>query len=217
MSYILEALKKTEAKRQEDQIVSRLHASQPAPPASVAGRSGTRRWLLLALLVLPAFPVGSYLYKHFTNSAALVIAPDNPEPLHKQSGAPQTEQNETIPEFRPTNIKVANAWHAGADQGDVIEPAPLFIEQRVPSLPAVDERPSVPYLEELDALFRESVPQFQLAGHVYSVDPTLRMILINNRIFREKDSVAKDFILDEITPEGIILRSGDIHFRMKGY
>ena len=90
---------------------------------------------------------------------------------------------------------------------EIIEPQPIPVEM-------VSQRRSVPRLDELDTAFQKMVPEFKLAGHVYSEDATLRMILINNRIVRENGAAAKDFILEEITPDGIIIRNGTVRFRI---
>ena len=73
---------------------------------------------------------------------------------------------------------------------------------------------SATHLKELDTAFQNTVPELKLAGHAYSEDAGLRMILINNRVVREKGAAAQGIILEEITQDGIILRKGNIRFRL---
>ena len=99
------------------------------------------------------------------------------------------------------------------------EPAPLSSNNDLPvSIPVPLEssarQKSIPLLEQLSPSFQKKVPQLKIAGHVYSPDPKLRLVLVNNTIAREKDIIANEFVLEEITPDGIILRSGDTHFRL---
>ena len=75
-------------------------------------------------------------------------------------------------------------------------------------------RSDVPRLKELDSAFQATVPDLKLAGHAYSEDAALRMILINNHVVRENGAAAQGIILEEITPDGIILRKGSIRFRL---
>ncbi|MBM9606303.1 general secretion pathway protein GspB [Desulfopila inferna] len=224
MSYILDALKKSEVKRAEKQAPFQLQ-SHPSPPAAVPKRTWSRLWILFWLIII-AFPLSYPLYTHFTmqysrnvdTTIAETAGADlqEKEPEIPAADAAEVEQSGTIPELRPVNNKKYPG--SAVESGDVFEPAPLGVSRAsLPSLPSSEQFSSVPYLDELESPFRESVPEFKLAGHVYANDPALRLILINNRIVREKDVVAKDYILEEITPKGVIFRSGDIRFRMDGY
>lgn len=102
---------------------------------------------------------------------------------------------------------------------DVLEPAPLIAESEttssLPPLPTTnEEHRKIPLLEQMPQEFKQKIPALRLAGHVYAHEPELRMILINNAIVRENDMVERILILDEIIPDGIILRSEGQRFRI---
>jgi len=125
--------------------------------------------------------------------------------------------SESLQDLKPA--KDATASQLVEDLAEVIEPVPLYTEGDQPTIEPLpkttpSKSASIPFLEELSASFQKQVPELKLAGHVYSTDPTLRMILINNRIVRENDIIEKDYVLDEITPEGVVLRNGDTRFRL---
>lgn len=225
MSYILEALKKSEETRQRE-----ASTAMPILPQSV-GPAPSRKpavpvtgLLILAVIVGCCFlAVGYFIFfqpqdKTVVEDSLSTTAPNDPD-QSRQSLANETSQaNESIPELYPAGKKKAIPPHAPTANGKTLHPAPpatkLPPQQDTPPSSAQQPAPTIPYLEELAPSFQESIPDLQLAGHVFSAAPHLRMIVINNAIVRENDVVAPNLVLDEITRQGIILRSGNTRFRL---
>jgi general secretion pathway protein B len=69
-------------------------------------------------------------------------------------------------------------------------------------------------LKELPDELKEIVPEITLAGHVFSQDPALRLIMVNNKIAREGDIVVNGYLLEEITMEGVIFKKGSLRFKL---
>ncbi len=216
MSYILKALKKSEAKRQAELSTAQLHAIHSSRPFPGGKRNKSIFWLFLFCLIVFSLAATYAVMSRLNNSMSPKNTPVSLETENNPTGSTSEEQQENIiPELRATGKKIAVALPSTDDT--IVEPQPLSTLYQPQSLPAVEVDPAIPYLEELDPLLQETIPTFDLAGHAYSSDPQLRMILINKTIVREKERVDQNFILEEITPEGVILRSTDIRFRMKAY
>lgn len=219
MSYILEALKKSEKKRREEQSPVILREAQPVLPGLNRGRRKPWPQIMLILLIVAAGAALGYFLSVPENTPSisqnLPPPPQQNQENHDEQGV--TEEQSAPPELRATSIKVAVAPDVAAKRDEIIEPAPIAETDTNPTTQANAKYADIPFLEDLDLSFRQTVPEFKLAGHVYSPDPELRMILINSSVIREKDIVAKDFMVEEITPDGIIMRMGEIRFRMKAY
>jgi cytoskeletal protein RodZ len=97
--------------------------------------------------------------------------------------------------------------------------------QRETPPPAADESPApeppplpvndIPYLSEMSSQFQAKVPDLQFSGHVYSSEPGLRLIMINNKVVREGDPLDGELTLDEISEDGVVIRYGQTRFRIK--
>lgn len=216
MSYILKALKKSEAKRQAELSTAQIHAIHPSRSLPQEKHKKSRLWLYLSCFVVLSLAATYAVVSRLNNSVSPKVTPVTLQPEDNPAGSSSEEQlGNTIPELRATGKKIAVALPSSDDT--IVEPRPLPTIYHPQLLPAMEMDSAIPYLEELDQLLQETIPSFHLAGHVYSSDPQLRMILINKNIVREKERIDQDFILEEITPEGVILRTGDIRFRMKAY
>ncbi|MDQ1363799.1 MAG: ral secretion pathway protein [Pseudomonadota bacterium] len=188
MSYILEALKKSQQERSRGQVpdLQTLHQS-----VAVAGPS-TARWpywvagalgiTLLALVFLlgwlrpwaePAAPPAA------TGPAAVAAAVETPAP--------------------PT-VSVPPA--------PVMAPPPSLSPVAKPVMteaPRQEIQPdAVPFIEQLPSLLQQSIPSMQFAGHVYSANPRQRSVIINGRSMSEGDALLSGLTLLQITPDSVI-------------
>ncbi len=253
MSYILEALKKSERERQREQEIPQLHTLPPAPMPYVREKSRQVNWFYVAITLLVVSAIGIVYFALSSREPAtqqspqITIQPLAIQPTFENTSPPaQTSAQTDAPtqEVSPSTADAPSAAESfeapladeepqpsqvparedtesrqSAEYAEVIEPTPIYTEKETPvSKPPPQDSSSkyksIPFLEELSPSFQKKVPQLKLAGHVFSPDPNLRMILINNAIVRENDIVEKDYVLDEITPDGIILRTGNTRFRL---
>ncbi len=247
MSYILDALKRSEEERQQEKTFSQFHDLHPAPINYIREKSKNFPWISIAVIVVLICLSAIYFAKLRQPTTPLVYKSSKVtiRPLAIQShfseenvkrANTQAQTSEASPSKKvlpPKNSVIAKTERQpepGAAEEkpvkqqqktltEIIEPAPLYTGGKKPApipQPNFDtsKYDSIPFLEELTPSFQEKVPVLKLAGHVYSIDPKLRLILINNTILREKDIVGKDLILEEIIPNGIIIRSGETRFRL---
>ena len=84
-----------------------------------------------------------------------------------------------------------------------------------PAVPARQTPPvppsAVPLVADLPPAQQQPFAGIQLDAHVYAEDPAERFVLINMRGYRVGDTVEnRGVVLDAITPDGAVLRSGEL-------
>lgn len=59
-------------------------------------------------------------------------------------------------------------------------------------------------LHDIPLKIRQHIPAMEFSAHVYSSNASIRSIIINGRFMEEGDSIANDLVLTEITSDGAI-------------
>jgi general secretion pathway protein B len=225
MSYILEALKKSESERQQASSPPSIYSPKPPPPIGPEKQPKKPRrllWCVLSLLVIIVIAAGYHLYSSKIINITITVPEENrgsktqnttvktdSDPVAEVEKVPKSPAS--LPVIQQAGKKTVTSEETSVEVEAKLQES--IVEKTTP-VETLGNNSSVPRLEELDQAFQNKVPELKLAGHVYSEDASLRMILINDRIVREKGAAAKDFILEEITPQGIILRNGVTRFRI---
>jgi general secretion pathway protein B len=199
MSFILDALKKSENDRQD---------ASPAEFTTVpsGGRGAeTPRWLwvLGALLLVNAVVLGIFLLRPeapppaaaVTAAPAAVAAPtDAPAPAARQA-EPEPVPASTSPDSADFSARIAEQ-----------EPT-TAARPPVPATPTGSGRQTLllPTLTELRTNGTLNLPDMHLDIHVYSEIPDDRFVFINMSKYRERASTKEGPEVTEITPEGVVL------------
>ena len=219
MSYILEALKKSQAERQLGELPS-IHAPQVQLQGG-GGASGAPRgplWLALggvsvavaaallwwqpwqapvpapaaALAAVPPPPAAAPPLAQVVAAPVAVAAPAAaPAPLPEAKPAPKREA--------PPAPAVAAAPAAPAPA--VAAPAPAFAA-------AADE--IVPGMRDLPEPIQRQIPPLVLGGYIYSKNPADRLLLIDKVLRHEGEELAPGLVLEKLQPKAAI-------FSFKGY
>jgi general secretion pathway protein B len=189
VSYILDALKKSEAER-----------NRGVAPSLFAGRQDQTKsrvgpWVLFVAILINACFAGYWFYTRndtATPNEARVVA--TPEPL------PQT-QPQPIPEPMASEQPVAGARPtappiATATVPTIIAPSPARLPPDVVARPVAPPRPTTNEMELANLSF---------STHFYASDPTKRAVTLNGRRMMEGDSISRGVVLKEITETGVIL------------
>jgi general secretion pathway protein B len=71
-------------------------------------------------------------------------------------------------------------------------------------------------LAELPARVRAQLPKLLVSGHVWSEEPSLRLLSVDDRLLREGSEAAPGVSLQEITPEGAVFVFKGWRFRIPG-
>ena len=235
MSYILEALRKSDLQRQRGTAPTLLAVQEPAPERP---RPGLVVYGLLAAVLLGAGIVIGWLRPWQTepptparpepvaakplDSAPLQSTREplqstrEPEPFETAS-QPKAEvklQNATPPKLKRTPKPELSARAQPAINGlprEAAAGAPGTSAAPSPEQPvdtAADDAASeqtVLSMAELPSSVRAELPAMTISVHAYSGDPAGRLLGVGNRILREGDFLAPGVKLVEITPEGIVL------------
>ena len=195
MSYILEALKKSQQERSRGQVpdLQTLHQSV------AAADQGSSRWLhlllggaLAASLLALTFLLGWLRpWSAPVASAPVVVAPAT------------TPVANAIPQSVPGK-NMATPGVELAPQAST----PSAVTRADPVMSDVarqDVSPeAVPYIDQLPSMLQQSIPQMQFAGHVYSSNPQQRSVIINGHAMSEGDELMAGMRLQQITPDSVI-------------
>lgn len=69
-------------------------------------------------------------------------------------------------------------------------------------------------IAELPESVKRVLPAISFAGHVYSSTQSQRSVMLNGKKMREGQEVTKGLVLEEITIEGVVLRSQGYRFKL---
>jgi general secretion pathway protein B len=198
MSFILDALKKSETERQQQGGSDFANVPSSIEPA------GAPRWLW-ALGLLLAVNLAVLLGVLLRDDAPQVDTPPAQQSAPQQPAAADDSFSERIREARERE--------SAARTSPAIQPEPAAetVVETPPAAP-VAARPqpdytleALPTADELRANGMVQMPSLHLDIHVYSTKPAERFVFINMVRHREKSRLAEGPVVQEITPEGVIL------------
>ncbi len=188
MSYILEALKKSQAERQLGHAPN-IHAA-PIDAAVIdhpAARSNVLWMVIAGGAVLIA---GAVLW---TRQAAVPVAA--PAPKVVAAAPAPTPAPVPAPVVVAAPVPVAKPPPPKA----VVKPAP--VEVPAPQLVEDNGRP----LRELPEAFQREVPQVAFGGYIYSKNPADRLLLIDKVLRHEGEQVAPGLVLEKLLPKAAVM------------
>lgn len=181
MSYILDALKKSDKERQQGEVpgLNSIHDRFPFP----GHRSGSRQkkiiFMAVTAVLLLLIPFATWYWKTTIHQPDETVIINEPTP--------------TVDPVNPVNPVTP-----------VTPPLPSA-EIKTTELKIPTPEPIKPSQKKEAPLLQAELPELHFAGHTYSDDPAKRMIIINDSILREGGKVNEDITLSEITWTGIIL------------
>ena len=200
MSYILDALRKSDQQRQRGATptLPTVQTAEPGQPAYFI-------YGLLATVLVGAGIVIGWLHRsQLERPAAETIAA---KPL--ESSARQTAPAPVAP-ARPAAPSPSNAGTRGTPPKAVTaatNDAPTPVPEKPVGGPPAREVMSI---GELPASIRQELPDMQISLHLHSTKPGNSFVNINNQMLQEGAYPAPGLRLERITPDGMI-------FSYKGY
>jgi general secretion pathway protein B len=228
MSFILDALKKSESDRQR-QSGPALFEVKVAPP-----HTGLPLWAVAvaALLVVNLAIVMWMLWRHpaartteasmaDTSTAAPAPQPAPPLPASAATEGPQAAAATPVP--APPPVSPATSPPAAAP---ALRPTPGAADNPDDYAPAAepaaapllgsrvrrDTVDGVPLYQDVAATPGARIPQLRLDLHVFAPHPQERFVMINMHKLREGDSLPEGVHVDSITPEGAVLSYSGARF-----
>lgn len=228
MSYILDALKKSE---QERELVRMLRT------AGAAGYfwAPARRRLWPAIVVLALFAgitltVLRWWPAQEHTSVANEIASESPlpaqavvtrEPAVMTAAPPPTSPVVMAPSRSATNDLANQARVASAPESAPVAPTPPHVSDKPaagqpanPEATAPIDAAAVPLLREMPADFRRQLPELTVNIHLYSADEAENLVYINDRQLRRGEQLEGGIKLEEIVPDGVVLSYAGTYFKL---
>ena len=223
MSYILEALKKSQAERQLGELPS-IHAPQVQLHDGAASASARRTPVWLALGgVAVAVAAALLLWQPWQADAAApavaavvpaVLAQAVPAPL-PVAAPPAAVAPAPVAAFVPPAATAAPVHHARPvaepkqeTPGQAVSPPVAAPAPAVPPTPAAEE--SVPGMRDLPEPIQRQIPAIAIGGYIYSKNPADRLLLIDKVLRHEGEELAPGLVLEKLQPKAAI-------FSFKGY
>jgi general secretion pathway protein B len=220
MSFILDALKKSEVERQRQSAPSLMESAAPAP------RPRFPLWAI-ALVALLAINL-AVLAIVLTRSAAPAPVPAAAAPPVQSAPAAalQTPQH-----FSPLDAAPVYAPEIPADAGSASSaPAPPAVlrapsamtppplrapRERDPTLTANEDKSDqevLPTINELSLAGRQALPDLHLDVHVFATKPAERFVYINMRKYHEGATLAEGPVIERIRRDGVVLNFQGVRF-----
>ena len=218
MSFILDALKKSESDRQR-QSGPALFEVKVAPR-----RVGLPLWALAigVLLGVNLLIVMWMLLRHPAHpDAAGAAAVPTPAPATAAPAAVQPAPAQAAPLTSAAAAPTVSTPVANAAQAQGLPPAPVATgtaDTNAEDLaPATEPAPllgshvkrgtaeGVPLYQDAAVVPGTHIPQLRLDLHVYAARPEERFVMINMKKLREGDTLPEGVRVESITPEGAIL------------
>ncbi len=226
MSYILDALKKSEQERGHGNIpdVQTVHSS------SLNYRQEKRSYwpyILISAVLLNLAAIVYYIFDREKNTGQPVaVATDIDNQSAAETAPPQPAAtapaaiaalpannpvNDTTVEtpVAPETPPVEKTGAAEKTAGNKLTKSPektTYIEPQQASQEIID-------FHDLPESIRRQLPAIVVSAHVYSSNPQQRSIVINNNFMEEGEYLLDGLVLYEITPEGAIFSYESILFR----
>jgi general secretion pathway protein B len=231
MSYILDALRKSEQSRRPGGPVrssGAVHEIRVPIPS--------RGWLLaLGLVLLFGLLASLLIFWRGLSQEATVLPPPaavaetplslNPVVPVANAVSPVTEPRANVPEEK-TAAPETPSLRNNAAVLDLSEQAPSVradpkpgksktkvqhAKVRVPStgvvMPATPPMASdgIPFLLQMPSEFQRLLPPLKVTIHVYSPDESQRILFLNNREYHKGDQIEAGIRVEDIVPEGAVL------------
>ena len=194
MSFILDALKKSETERQEQSGAEFSNV----PSSSGEPQSFKWLWILALLLLVNVIVLFGILLREDE-------APDTPTPVE------QTPVEQSQPASSSFEDRVAEArQNQPAPDTKTAEPSPSQPASTAPvEAPPQTVAQSGPRLMTIDELRLNGtlqLPELHVDIHVYAEDPAERFVFINMKKHRENSQLDEGPVVAEITTDGVILK-----------
>lgn len=186
MSYIFEALKKSERDRRAQNRApspSPLEARYAEPPRGKGLRAG-----ILGLIVLFALVISYFWIRPQANTAT-------------NAGTAIKERAIVIPD----KAESLTSRHTGKQTQDTGKEKQKATELSYASLPFTWELPS-----EMKASFAD----MKVTIHIYGAGSNPHMLYINNHEYRIGDQIREGARIERITPEGVLLSARGYFFKL---
>lgn len=214
MSFILDALRKSDAERQRAATPGLADVRYATP------RSRAAAWWLPILVVVLAANVAFMALQWFERRteapapepalASPAVAPEAPPPREVRPLARESEYGEPL--FEPA-AEAPGLAEAPVETPE--SPPPVSAPAPAPAKPSrIIEGNDLPTAEQLIGSGKLNIPLLNLDLHVYSERPASRFVVINARKYKEGARLSEGPTIESITISGVVLSSEGRRFTL---
>ncbi len=218
MSYILDALEKSEKERVKG-LTPTLHTIHPPVPSS-SEKTLEKRVFFFALILTLSVCIVATIYwskNHISNLASAEKSTQHTSHIAQQKHALSINSSDTS-SSPPTPTPSDQITLEAKQQQTSIKISPLVMVEQVrwdgsflsEPLKPIENNP-IPYADLPDYL-KQTIPDLNLSAHSYSELPEKRLILVNDQILREGYYLEKNLKLKKITRDGVIFSYNGVEF-----
>ncbi|WP_305909630.1 general secretion pathway protein GspB [Methylomarinum sp. Ch1-1] len=245
MSYILNALRKSEQERQQNREQTLFAQLQPSRPNKAGRFTG---WLMLLLsinVLLLAYFLWQYAgnkKKAAPNEATVAIkttkTPAEPDSAKAVAGAIAQRPSKllsiaSLVQNKKPIIKtepIAKATLAKKQSSEVVvaqkkEPETIItptVKTVAETVSKTENKPTeelenndIPWLDELPHHFRRNVPKPDINVYVYAERPENRFVIVSMQKYHTGQEIGAGMMLDEIQPDGIVVEYEGRRFKIR--
>jgi hypothetical protein len=231
MSYILDALKKSEQERGVREMLA------PTNSAGTLAAPLNRRWwpiILALLLVIVALLVLLRFWAHDGVPAKPVAAQASAETIESRTAVTGGVELSELAHVDRSDVrdlaeqagflsgkrkkksmskpKSPKATHEVATMAVAVAEPTMddFTQEEVPEVDPAD----LPFLRQMPEAFREGVPEMVVNVHLYSANEAENLVYINDRHVRKGDQIEGGVKLKAIVHDGVVLDHGGTKFKL---
>lgn len=229
MSYILDALRKSESERKQGRIPDLGTSVQMVHKTRRAGLHWSV-WIVLALVVnagvvaylfwpRPVAPAQTVVSAIASQKASTPGTSSNTAAKSLQTPAAVPAKVASSPQTAPALTSSSTPQPAATPSATTAVPTlivpssadhkaqqPAAVES-ASSSPSLDQPNSIPLLADESPSFQKQVPPLHFSGHIYSSVPSARRVVINDMYLGEGDWLG-DLQVQRITESGVVF---DLH------
>ena len=237
MSYVLEALKKAQAQREQGAVPG-IHSLQ-VPYVAVEGKVRTNPkpvlWAIAGMLAvivgLLVWGMGGGLRAFAPQTPVTAAAPPEsqaaelalPAPAAPVAPIKPVAPIATVAPIAPASMQASEQQNPRRKEKAVSPPiaeapksAPSSVSGNLPKAQAKDAGPKVYDVADLPETVRRELPTLVISGGSYSSNPAQRLIIVNNQVFTEKSEPAPGVLVQRIEQNAAVLTFRGYSYRV-GY
>ena len=237
MSYILDALRKSEHERRRGSVPDPLTVQEPLPHEKK--KRAVWPFVIMAALLINAVIFGLWFGSRYSQKPP-VVQEDTSQNIHTPQLANNLPQSAPAINNEQEHIPQKEALNSGKvspailnSKVDAKKQEHLFLEKERTSVkiqktspdsaisePQAEKAPPPPdktklyTLNELPSSIRQKLPDFSLSVFLYTDEPASRMVRVNGSMMKEGQYLTTGLKLEEIIPDGVIFSYLDYRFRI---
>lgn len=240
MSLILDAIKKSEKERQQQQVptINESHSEYLEPEQQ---NNGWMKWIailgIIALLFLGYWGYG-YVLKPSKNtignnptlnkqpeiekakSDTLVLSPKKQLEDSSKGGGSVSSPKKSQPKITSTTKKVSQPQKSLRTQPHktqtiIDKSVAMTSDPQTESETIKIHSENIPEIESLPLSFKRKIPDFSYTSHVYTGDMATSFVVLNKEIYAVGDKLTDSIVIDGIQSDSLILNFRGTRFKLK--